>query len=67
LSFCVGYVCVTTLATRQGAVVTGDYFLDETIPNQMLELGAQVYFKPRWLEDLAYIVRGLLTPATRRV
>jgi putative two-component system response regulator len=45
------------------AVVTGG-FLDETIPNQLLELGAQVYFKPLWLDDLAYIVRGLLAPAT---
>src|ERR1700730_753182 len=41
------------------AVVTGDYFLDEAIPTQLLELGAHVYFKPLWLEDLAYIVRGL--------
>lgn len=44
------------------AIVTGDYFLDDTIPAQLRELGAEVRFKPLWLEDLAALVRGLLSP-----
>ena len=48
------------------AIVTGDYFLDETIPAELRELGAEVRFKPLWLEDLATLVHGLLTSAIRR-
>jgi DNA-binding response OmpR family regulator len=47
------------------AVVTGDYFLDDTIPAQLSELGAVVRFKPLWLEDLVPLVHGLLTSANR--
>jgi DNA-binding response OmpR family regulator len=47
------------------AIVTGDYFLDDTIPAQLRELGAMVRFKPLWLEDLAPLVHGLLTSANR--
>jgi DNA-binding response OmpR family regulator len=47
------------------AIVTGDYFLDDTIPAQLRELGAEVRFKPLWLEDLAALVHGLLTSANR--
>ena len=52
--------------TTPVGVVTGDYFLDETTPAQLRELGAEVRFKPLWLEDLATLVRVLLTSATRR-
>jgi DNA-binding response OmpR family regulator len=52
--------------TTPVAVVTGDYFLDETIPAQLRELGAEVRLKPLWLEDVATLVQGLLTSATRR-
>jgi DNA-binding response OmpR family regulator len=45
------------------AIVTGDYFLDDTIPAELRELGAEVRFKPLWLEDLVTLIRGLLTPA----
>jgi CheY-like chemotaxis protein len=47
-------------------IVTGDYFLDNTLPSQLRELGAEVRFKPLWLEDLVTLVRGLLPSATRR-
>jgi two-component system, OmpR family, response regulator MprA len=43
------------------AIVTGDYFLDDTIPAELRGLGAEIRFKPLWLEDLANLVRGLLT------
>jgi hypothetical protein len=45
--------------------VTGQYFLDDTIPAQLRELGAEVRFKPSWLEDLASLVRGLLCSVNR--
>jgi hypothetical protein len=43
--------------------VTGDYFLDDTIPAELRELGSEVRFKPLWLEDPVTLIRGLLTPA----
>jgi DNA-binding response OmpR family regulator len=52
--------------TTPVAVVTGDYFLDETIPAQLRELGAEVRFKPLWLEDLATLVQCLLTSGRTR-
>jgi DNA-binding response OmpR family regulator len=42
-------------------IVTGDYFLDDTVATQLRELGAAVRFKPLWLEDLVNLTRGLLT------
>jgi DNA-binding response OmpR family regulator len=42
------------------AVVTGDYFFDDTISQELSALGASVYFKPLWLEDLIEITEGLL-------
>ena len=43
------------------AIVTGDYFVDDTIAAQFRELGAEVRFKPLWLEELVTLVQGLLT------
>jgi DNA-binding response OmpR family regulator len=48
--------------TTPVAIVTGDYFLDDTIPTQLRELGAEIRFKPLWLEDLSALVRDLLDP-----
>ena len=42
------------------AIVTGDYFLDETVANELQELGAELRFKPLWLEDLVGLARNLL-------
>ena len=42
------------------AIVTGDYFLDDAISNELRELGAQLLFKPMWLEDLVGLARHLL-------
>jgi two-component system OmpR family response regulator len=42
------------------ALVTGDYFLNDTIRGEFEELSALVRFKPLWLEDLASLIRGLL-------
>jgi two-component system OmpR family response regulator len=42
------------------AIVTGDYFLDESVSNELRELGAELRFKPLWLEDLVGLARTLL-------
>ena len=34
------------------AIVTGDYFLPESVQHELKSLGASVRFKPLWLEDL---------------
>ena len=42
------------------AIVTGDYFLDDAVSNELHELGAELRFKPLWLEDLVRLARSLL-------
>jgi DNA-binding response OmpR family regulator len=45
------------------AIVTGDYFLDDAISSELRELGAELRFKPLWLEDLVGLARNLLKVA----
>jgi two-component system response regulator PrrA len=47
------------------AIVTGDYFLDDAVSNELRELGAELRFKPLWLEDLADLARALLSARQR--
>ena len=42
------------------AIVTGDYFLDDAVSTELRELGAELRFKPLWLEDLVGLARTLL-------
>ena len=42
------------------AIVTGDYFLDDAVSAELQELGAELRFKPLWLEDLVGLARNLL-------
>ena len=42
------------------AIVTGDYFLEEEIAAEIRALGAELRFKPLWLEDLVSLARNLL-------
>ena len=42
------------------AIVTGDYFLDDAISAELKQLGADLKFKPLWLEDLVGLARTLL-------
>ena len=44
------------------AIVTGDYFLDDSVSTELRELGAELRFKPLWLEDLVTLARTLLVP-----
>ena len=42
------------------AIVTGDYFLDDNVSAELRQLGAELKFKPMWLEDLVGLARTLL-------
>ena len=42
------------------AIVTGDYFLGNQVSAELRELGAELKFKPLWLEDLVGLARHLL-------
>jgi two-component system response regulator PrrA len=44
-------------------IVTGDYFIEEEIAAEIKELGAQVSFKPLWIDDLVVLVRTMLGSA----
>jgi CheY-like chemotaxis protein len=46
------------------AIVTGDYFVEETLAHELQELAASLYFKPLWLEDLLSLVQRLLLERT---
>ena len=46
--------------TTPVAIVTGDYFLDENVSTELRQLGAELKFKPMWLEDLVGLARNLL-------
>ena len=48
------------------AIVTGDYFLDDAVSNELRELGAELRFKPLWLEDLVGLARNLLGHCVER-
>jgi DNA-binding response OmpR family regulator len=45
------------------AIVTGDYFLEDALSTELQQLGAQLRFKPLWLEDLVGLARNLLNVA----
>jgi two-component system response regulator PrrA len=45
------------------AIVTGDYFLEDSVSSELRELGAELRFKPLWLEDLVGLARKLLEVA----
>jgi two-component system, OmpR family, response regulator PrrA len=42
------------------AIVTGDYFLDDSVSTELRELGAELRFKPLWLADLVSLAQNLL-------
>jgi len=44
------------------AIVTGDYFIDDSIAGALQALGATIKFKPLWLEDLITLTRELVAP-----
>ena len=43
------------------ALITGDYFVDDAITEAAKGLGARIFFKPIWHDDLAQIVAELMS------
>ncbi len=64
-----GVTFLRTLRGQEGAretpvaVMTGDYFVADTVGNELRELHADLYFKPIWLADLLAMVERLLKRA----
>jgi hypothetical protein len=55
---------IPELTSTPVAIVTGDYYLDEA-RRQRSALGAELRFKPLWLEELVTLARELLAPRAR--
>jgi DNA-binding response OmpR family regulator len=41
-------------------IVTGDYFVEARVGADLRALGAEIYYKPLWLEDLVALISRLL-------
>lgn len=48
------------LTSTPVAIVTGDYALDDSQRDEIKALGAELRFKPIWLEELVTLARDLL-------
>jgi CheY-like chemotaxis protein len=48
------------------AVMTGDYLISEETARELKELGAELHFKPVWLEELTRIIKRLVPETGRR-
>jgi DNA-binding response OmpR family regulator len=46
------------------AIVTADHFVDDDVTRELKALGANIYYKPVWLEDLVGIARQLVHRTT---
>jgi CheY-like chemotaxis protein len=44
-------------------IVTGDYFLTESVLAELASLGAEIRYKPVWMDDLHELARRLVPPA----
>jgi DNA-binding response OmpR family regulator len=53
------------LAQTPVAIVTGDYFLAEAQSDEIRALGAELRYKPLWLDELVTLARDLLTVPVR--
>ena len=51
---------ISALATTPVAIVTGDYGLDDDVRDEIRALGAELRFKPIWIEELVTLARELL-------
>ncbi len=51
---------VDALQRTPVTIVTGDYFIDDGVCAELQALGADLRFKPLWIEDLWALVRGML-------
>ncbi len=54
---------IPALVKTPVAIVTGDYYLDEAQVAEIRDLGAELRFKPLWLDELVRLARELLAPS----
>ncbi|MCC7415930.1 MAG: response regulator [Acidobacteria bacterium] len=47
------------------AVITGDHCVKEALCEEMQELGAELFYKPLWVEDIVDLTRNLLDKPRR--
>jgi DNA-binding response OmpR family regulator len=51
---------IPELTSTPVAIVTGDYYLDDAQAAEIRALGAELKFKPLWLEELVTLARELM-------
>ena len=51
---------IAGLTNTPVAIVTGDYYLDDAQAAEIKALGAELRYKPLWLEELVTLARDLL-------
>jgi DNA-binding response OmpR family regulator len=56
---------ISGLAQTPVAIVTGDYYLAEAQSDEIRALGAELRYKPLWLDELVSLARDLLTVPVR--
>jgi len=56
---------ISGLAQTPVAIVTGDYYLAESQSEEIRALGAELRYKPLWLDELVTLARELLTVPVR--
>ncbi len=54
---------IPALVKTPVAIVTGDYYLEEAQAAEIRGLGAELRFKPLWLDELVRLARELLAPS----
>ena len=42
------------------AIITGDHCITDSLCREMRELGAELFFKPLWIEDIVDLTKNLL-------
>ena len=52
---------IPNLTRTPVAIVTGDYYLDEAQASEIRALGAELRYKPLWLEELVTLARDLVS------
>ncbi len=51
---------IPSLTNTPVAIVTGDYYLDEAQSSEITSLGAELRYKPLWLEELVTLAKRLV-------
>ncbi len=54
------------LASTPVAIITGDYGLEDEMRDEIRALGAELRFKPIWIEELVTLARELLRVPVKR-